>query len=613
MKNNTKLQIRCKDYRLGISFNSPWYVGVHNLVQSRFFTSSSLLCFSPAGKNKGGLQKDWEDHVIDMLEYGGEYIPQKKFKKLAERIYKDGASIDLNKILKENCSDLDATKVGDVYLNELKDKICYSGGDNSKIIHPKSWLGLQITKSKSKFNKKQDISFSSSSLLWSNRKHMDLNSVQICEFSSESYKRKEWKQNILFEGVKNIIDNNPNNKDTQIKIEKLLLSLSKHDENNGLNTYEIIGRLNKNLKEVLIKSSEDLFILINNFKRRKVDKIYNEESIKELDRPHYYMSIILNDVDTDFIISILLGKFLVLINNPKQEDNNCINIFGDLGKQTVQNYFYALYLKEKRNKKLDSSNYFMSGWRKENKGIIDMYTNNLEHKIGALLIDWMREIDLLEIDLIRSLEDSKQNINVLKPTKRIMPLIYKLKPLNLPQKLPMIVKPKPYTDTKLGGYILNDEMYTEPMIIDKVAYKDKSKVLKDNIIYTTINNMSCTPTLRTKVNKDLLDYLLRYNSEHNLLINPDYKHELEDLKSRTKNQEKQYQSFLSKKILQEFVINIAQTYSNIYEIYFPVKLDNRGRIYTTPSYFNYQSTELSKALISFAIPGIITRNNHSAI
>jgi len=225
----------------------------------------------------------------------------------------------------------------------------------------------------------------------------------------------------------------------------------------------------------------------------------------------------------------------------------------------------------------------------------------------------MREIDLLEIDLIRSLEDSKQNINVLKPTKRIMPLIYKLKPLNLPQKLPMIVKPKPYTDTKLGGYILNDEMYTEPMIIDKVAYKDKSKVLKDNIIYTTINNMSCTPTLRTKVNKDLLDYLLRYNSEHNLLINPDYKHELEDLKSRTKNQEKQYQSFLSKKILQEFVINIAQTYSNIYEIYFPVKLDNRGRIYTTPSYFNYQSTELSKALISFAIPGIITRNNHSAI
>ncbi len=148
------------------------------------------------------------------------------------------------------------------------------------------------------------------------------------------------------------------------------------------------------------------------------------------------MSIILNEVSTDFIVSILLGKFLVLINNPKQEDNNCINIFGDLGKQTVQNYFYVLYLKEK-SKKLYSSKYSMSDWRKENKGIVEMYTNDLEHKIGALLIDWMREIDILEIDLIRSLEYSKQNLNVIKVTKRIVPLIYKLKPLNLPKKLPI--------------------------------------------------------------------------------------------------------------------------------------------------------------------------------
>ena len=174
----------------------------------------------------------------------------------------------------------------------------------------------------------------------------------------------------------------------------------------------------------------------------------------------------------------------------------------------------------------------------------------------------------------------------------------------------MIVKPKSYTENKLGGYLLNDDMYTENMIIDKVAYKHTSKILKDNIIYKTVNNMSSTPF---KVNKDLLDYLLRYNSEHQLLISPDYVHEYEIVKLRTKSQEKEYQSFLSKKVLQEFVINIAQTYSNVSEIYFPVKLDNRGRIYTVPSYFNYQSTELAKALISFAIPGTIHRNDDKAI
>ena len=71
------------------------------------------------------------------------------------------------------------------------------------------------------------------------------------------------------------------------------------------------------------------------------------------------MSIILKDLPTDYIVSILLGKFLVRINKPKQEDNNCINIFGDIGKQLVQNYFYVLYLREK-SKKLDSYNYSMS-------------------------------------------------------------------------------------------------------------------------------------------------------------------------------------------------------------------------------------------------------------
>jgi len=169
---------------------------------------------------------------------------------------------------------------------------------------------------------------------------------------------------------------------------------------------------------MLIESSEELSNLINKFKRRNVGNIYNVDSIKEMDRPHYYMSIILKEVRTDYIVSILLGKFLVIINNAKNQDNNCINIFGDLGKQTVQNYFYVLYSKEKA-KRLDTYKYSFSEWKRENIDIINIYTNSIEHRIGALLIDWMREIDLLEIDLIRSLEDSKPKINVLKVTKRL--------------------------------------------------------------------------------------------------------------------------------------------------------------------------------------------------
>jgi len=203
------------------------------------------------------------------------------------------------------------------------------------------------------------------------------------------------------------------------------------------------------------------------------------------------MSIILKDLPTDYIVSILLGKFLVRINKPKQEDNNCINIFGDIGKQLVQNYFYVLYLREK-SKKLDSYNYSMSEWRNENSDIIDIYSNSLEHRKGALLIDWMREIDLLDIDLIRSLEDSKQNINVLKPTERVEPFIYRLKPWNLPQKLPMLVKPKPYvreitedgkTIERLGGYLLNDELTCDELIIKNWRLKVYSQIQDFNLIY----------------------------------------------------------------------------------------------------------------------------------
>lgn len=49
------------------------------------------------------------------------------------------------------------------------------------------------------------------------------------------------------------------------------------------------------------------------------------------------------------------------------------------------------------------------------------------------------------------------------------------------------------------------------------------------------------------------------------------------------------------------------------EIYFPVRKDFRGRIYTVPHYFNYQGSDLAKALLLFAYPGVINRNDSEAI
>jgi len=66
-------------------------------------------------------------------------------------------------------------------------------------------------------------------------------------------------------------------------------------------------------------------------------------------------------------------------------------------------------------------------------------------------------------------------------------------------------------------------------------------------------------------------------------------------------------------VLQETILGIAEFFRKFSRIYFPVRLDQRGRLYCISSYLNYQSNELSKALLSFAIPGILTKNSTQSV
>jgi DNA-directed RNA polymerase len=62
------------------------------------------------------------------------------------------------------------------------------------------------------------------------------------------------------------------------------------------------------------------------------------------------------------------------------------------------------------------------------------------------------------------------------------------------------------------------------------------------------------------------------------------------------------EKFLSKKLVEQNIIGLADIFVDIPEIFIPIRMDYRGRIwiYCEPEYLNYQSTDLAKSLLLFA-------------
>lgn len=168
----------------------------------------------------------------------------------------------------------------------------------------------------------------------------------------------------------------------------------------------------------------------------------------------------------------------------------------------------------------------------------------------------------------------------------------------------MIVEPKPYYDNINGGYLLNDEEYSEDILIDKAGYKQNSEI-GCNIIFDMVNNLSRTPF---KINLEVLNFLENYGEEYGLLITDSFDKEFLGLENKTKYQKEKYFSITSKYKLQENVLEIARIFSKR-TIYFPIRLDQRGRVYCGPSYFNYQASDIAKCLLLFVKPGIINRED----
>ena len=122
-----------------------------------------------------------------------------------------------------------------------------------------------------------------------------------------------------------------------------------------------------------------------------------------------------------------------------------------------------------------------------------------------------------------------------------------------------------------------------------------------------------------KINKEVLNFIFLYNDQFNLtLIGKNHPLELVltenlNIKKLRKKDKIELESFRSKKFVQEQIIAIAEKFETVPEIFIPVRIDYRGRIYCSSNYLNYQGTELAKALLLFSKGEQISKTNIDAL
>lgn len=122
--------------------------------------------------------------------------------------------------------------------------------------------------------------------------------------------------------------------------------------------------------------------------------------------------------------------------------------------------------------------------------------------------------------------------------------------------------------------------------------------------------MSSLRSIPYKVNREVLDFINQYGVEKGIILDTDDSMDfrLDPHRKRPKRVIKEERELMSHIFLQTNILNIAQTYCQEKALYFPIRIDQRTRLYCYPDYFHYQSTDLAKSLICFAKPGRIIKN-----
>lgn len=317
---------------------------------------------------------------------------------------------------------------------------------------------------------------------------------------------------------------------------------------------------------------------------------------------------LLNTVGSEYIFDLcvyFLLKVLTHSNTYKLDMLSVAQTSVKVGKEIVKKYLRV-------NKGDNDISYRerVKGFSKNNADLFELLEEDdtFFSLLGTKVMDILQFSDFIGIKVLSVARTEKISQYVITDDK-LLSLSKKDVVQVSPLKLPMIVPPKLYNKTELGGYLLNDTEYQEIIFTDKKQYKQSSQIDEDNNLYYLVDNISRTPF---KVNQDVLDFVISEKGKDLLLSDSDLT-QYEQVENKTKYIQNKPKALVSKYVHQEFILKIASLFKNYSSIYFPVKLDHRGRLFCIPPYFNYQSSDLAKSLILFSEGGILNKNNLDCI
>jgi len=459
--------------------------------------------------------------------------------------------------------------------------------------------------------------------------HTSIRLLDVHNNSVERSDRRSFLSN-CFKDLDNLISNKQHNIDLQNTIEEYLFNSENYYNSINKSVGPAFNFSSITSKWILGKSD----LIVSYLDKMIEDDIeINKRKITLIQKNLLYTQDVLKVVGSKNVSSILISFFLDLVSKESTEGRLIqMDCFTSLGKKLINIYCFNLYSKYcKELSKKNKPQISFSEWR-------DLKINDIKHllespiivAVAGNIVNFLTTSSINMIELTTEYGDDRKLHNIIKIEEESRKKILKednTKIFSVPTKLPMIVEPKPYKmvggKIQLGGYLKNDVFYSEELIIEKVGYRDTTELKQDNDVIDLINGVSKVPY---KINKETLEYIQMYGIEKGILISINHKNSnttllnneinkfnINPYTTMNKKVNKELRSIISCIYLQNNILNIAELYLSVDKIYFPVRIDQRTRLYCVTEYLNYQSTDLAKGLLLFSNPGVIYKHDVEGI